>query len=109
MAALDGLDFHISRVYGEHEVVVYVYGEVDLFTAPHLFDELATAVERKGRVVIDLAGMTFIDSQGIRVLVDACTARRGLGGHGLVVRSPQPQARNVLQVSGLDKLLTLED
>jgi anti-anti-sigma factor len=108
MAALDGLDFHISRVYGEHEVVVYVYGEVDLVTAPHLFEELATAVEHKGRMVIDLAGMSFIDSQGIRVLLDACRARRGLG-HDLVVRSPQPQARTVLRVTGLDKLLTLED
>ena len=26
MAALNGLDFHISRLYGEHEVVVYVSG-----------------------------------------------------------------------------------
>jgi anti-anti-sigma factor len=80
---------------------------VDLLTAPRLFEELATAVEHKGRVVIDLAGMSFIDSQGIYVLSDACTARRGLG-QGLVVRSPQPQARNMLRVSGLDKLLTLE-
>ena len=102
-----------AAVYAEHEVVVYVYGEVDLVTAPHLFEELAAAVELNGRVVIDLAGMSFIDSQGIRVLLDACTARSGkLLGLRLAVllaaapcprRAPCHGPRQVADPGGLRK------
>lgn len=108
MSALDGVDFHVSRVDGEHEVVVSVYGEVDLSTAPRLLDVLSGALEGDGKVIVDLAGMGFIDSQGIRVLAQAYKATQPGCADRLVLRSPRPQARTVLEITGLDKLLTIE-
>jgi hypothetical protein len=41
MTALDGLDFHISRVDRDHEVVLSVKGEVDISTAPRLLEAIS--------------------------------------------------------------------
>src|ERR1700682_646404 len=55
--------------------VVVAAGELDLHTAPRLSDAL-TEGESPGvkLVTVDLAGVTFIDSTGLRVLV-ACSRR----------------------------------
>ena len=63
----------------------------------------------EGTVVLDLAGMTFIDSQGIKVLVEANKRAQLDRVRRVVLRSPQPQARKVLEMTGLAKLLTVED
>jgi anti-anti-sigma factor len=110
MAALDrGDDFHAARVYGVGEVVVYVHGEADFAPAPRLLRALQSALESDRTVIIDLGGMTFIDSQGIRVLIEAYKATQPNGAERLVLRSPRSQARKVLELTRLDTLLRIED
>jgi anti-anti-sigma factor len=58
----------------EHGTVVRItiHGELDLATAPHLRDSYAR--ERagdSGLIVLDLSGVTFIDSSGLHALLDA--------------------------------------
>lgn len=52
-------------------IVLEITGEVDLDTAP----ELARALDIRGgdvdRVVVDLTAVTFLDSSGLRALVEA--------------------------------------
>jgi anti-anti-sigma factor len=82
-------------------VVVAVAGEVDMATAP----ELRTCLDAlEGRVVVDLAEVTFLDSSGMGALVVARKRLLDLGGD-LVVRAPQPHVRHVLEVTGLTELL----
>jgi ABC-type transporter Mla MlaB component len=66
-----------------HEaVVVEVGGEIDLHSAPRLREELGRALESNTppRVIIDLAGVSFIDSTGIGVLVGALKRAREAKG-----------------------------
>lgn len=109
MAVLDGTEFHVTSRATGGEVVVSVFGEVDLLTAPKLLEAMGSALDSGDRIILDLAAMTFIDSQGIKVLVEA--HRRAQSDHvdRVVLRSPQPQARKVLEITGLAKLLTIED
>ncbi len=84
-------------------VVVRVGGELDLATAPQLA-ELLTRVEWDRPVVVDLTGVTFIDSSGIRVLCGAAAqaARRGVAFQA--VEASGPVART-LQVAGVAEWL----
>jgi anti-sigma B factor antagonist len=82
-------------------VLVRVAGEVDAATAPALSAQLERAVEwNSGDVMVDLAGVTFFDSTAVRALL---RARTGLTARGrrLVVSDPAPNARRVLELTGL--------
>ena len=102
-------NFHIEGVDGVDEVVLYVYGEMDLATAPRLSNALVAALRSDRRVIIDLAELSFIDSQGIRALVEAYKANQPSQADRLIIRSPRPQARKVLELTGLDEVLRIED
>jgi len=110
MAELDRGGFGVSHHRnGDGEVVLSVFGELDMTTAPLLLETVGIALDGEGTVVLDLAGMTFIDSQGIKVLVEANKRAQLDRVRRVVLRSPQPQARKVLEMTGLAKLLTVED
>jgi anti-anti-sigma factor len=109
MALLDGTEFKVTSRATGGEVVVSVFGEVDMATAPELMAAVRAALDVDEQVVLDLANMTFIDSQGLRVLIDAYTRAQAGRAARVVLRSPRPQARRVLEVTGLDEFLTIED
>jgi anti-sigma B factor antagonist len=81
--------------------VVAPRGEVDLRTAPHLGKRLLSLIdEGKTRLVVDLSRVTFMDSTGIGVLLDALrrlTCRNG----GLVLVCPNERVLRPFEVSGL--------
>jgi anti-sigma B factor antagonist len=76
-----------------------VAGELDLATA----DELAARLEKEGRgegdLTLDVAGLSFVDSTGVRALIRAADAMVGRGR--LVLRAPSPAVRGVLELVGL--------
>ena len=72
-------------------------GEIDSFTAPVLAARLAG----DPRVdVVDVANVTFIDSSGLRVLVQVHQDRLAAGA-ALVLRSPSASVQRLLEISGL--------
>jgi anti-sigma B factor antagonist len=87
-------------------VVVRVAGEVDIATSPALRDACLGAVEQGGDVVLDLAGVTFLDSSGISVLVQARQRLDSLGRR-LEIRAASRPVRRVLELAGLDATLGL--
>ena len=83
-------------------------GEVDPHTAPQLESVLGELIDGgAGAVRIDAADLAFIDSSGLRVLVDA---HRRLGGQAevLVLAQVSPTFRRLLEVTGLDEHVTIE-
>jgi len=82
-------------------VRVTVAGEVDIATSPQLRDACLRAVnEGAGDVHLDLAGVTFLDSSGISVLVQAQQRLVALG-RGFELRTVSRPARRVLEIAGL--------
>ena len=86
--------------------VVVVSGDVDLGTAPDFEDELARSVgEHLGSgLVIDLSGVTFIDSTGLNALVRAFERQR-LAGESLALVSDDSRVAMMLEVTRLDRVL----
>ena len=69
---------HESPIAGVEDrdgiVVVHLTGELDLYNAHAVRDELFVVASRNpDRVVVDLAAVTFIDSTGLGVLIEART------------------------------------
>ena len=92
----------------DHAVVVRLVGEPDLYNAGDVREVLDEVCARHpGRVVVDLAEVTFIDSTGLGVLVEA---RSKLPDRKTFLLSePQPEARRALEISGLAKHLPIFD
>jgi anti-sigma B factor antagonist len=104
-----GEGFRISVGDDAGVPTVAVEGEVDVATAPALRDELYRLSEDgTSRVVVDLAGMDFIDSTGLGVFVGALKRARERGG-GVELRGLKPSARKVFEITGLDSAFTITD
>ena len=81
--------------------VVSPHGEVDALTAPRLGRRLlGLADEGKTRVIVDLSNVTFMDSTGIGVLLNALRQLRTRQG-GLVLVCPTERIMRPFQITGL--------
>jgi anti-sigma B factor antagonist len=77
--------------------VLVLSGEIDSYTATELAERLAGEPPVD---VLDLAAVTFIDSSGLRVLVEAHQMRIERGTR-LALRSPSAPVQRLLEISGL--------
>jgi anti-sigma B factor antagonist len=86
------------------QTVIEVGGELDFAAVEELRGRLLPATEH-GTVVLDMGGITFCDSSGVRTLVEA---DRSAHEHGAVFRiaAPSEDVLRVLSLTGTD--LTLE-
>ena len=84
-----------------------VRGEIDTATADAFYQRLAdVASGGPRRLVIDLAGVGFLDSAGLRAFV---LLRRELSGRcPVILRSPHPRARQVFELTGLGTAFEFE-
>jgi anti-sigma B factor antagonist len=91
----------LSVVGHDGHAVVALCGELGLADAPALASHLIAAVAACGpSIIVDLAGLDFIDSCGIGVLVRVLKWTRESGG-GMSLAAPQQRVRRVLSVTGL--------
>jgi stage II sporulation protein AA (anti-sigma F factor antagonist) len=89
-------------------VVVTVIGDVDLSSTDLLWDQLNAWLDPSVRVVVDCSQITFIDSMGLRTLVQAAHAASDMNTYfGLV--APSAAVVRVLELSGTSDLFTISD
>ncbi|HZQ87527.1 MAG TPA: STAS domain-containing protein [Acidimicrobiales bacterium] len=90
-------------------VVLAVSGEIDVHTTPQLREALLGEISNDSpTVVLDLAGVTFIDSTGLSVLITALKRARSLGGD-VRLRAPSHQVFKVLELTRLHQVFEVED
>jgi anti-anti-sigma factor len=94
-----GEDFDVRVEARDREVWVVPVGELDLDTAVELQESLGLAVRSDAAaVVLDLRELAFLDSTGLRVIIEACSAK---GGPPVsLVPGPEP-VQAVFNVTGL--------
>lgn len=85
--------------------VVSAAGEVDVATSPELLAALEESATSSKRLLIDLSGVTFMDSTGLGVVVQAKRAFEAEDALRLVVKDAN--VRKVFEVTGLDSVLPL--
>ena len=93
----------------EETPVVELSGELDISTAQEVEHEfLRVEADRPAVLVVDLRGLTFIDSTGLRIILATDSRCRQSGGRLLVVPGPPPVHR-VFRISLLDQRLEFTD
>jgi len=87
--------------------ITTVCGEIDIATVSILSEHLGhLARENPQRLVIDLAGVSFIDSSGLAGFV---RIRKALPPDcPVVIRSPQRRVRQLFKITGLDSVIAFE-
>ena len=83
--------------------VIAVCGELDLSNATQLEERLAESTD----TVLDLSELTFIDSTGIRLLLNTAQRARSQAW-SFTVCDPQPAVERVIKLVGIAKHLGLE-
>lgn len=82
--------------------VVTADGTIDSETAPQLDEELARVVSDKNKIVIDLKGVGYMSSAGIRAIVKASQAAERNGGAVKLASVPE-EIQSVLYTVGLNQ------
>jgi anti-sigma B factor antagonist len=103
-AELPHLRVHREEVPGA--VVVAVVGDVDRNTVPELEGQLVAATQVDVPLVLDLTGVTFLDSTGLSALV-RCHQRGQRDGTGFRVVVASRAVSRPLSLTALDALLDL--
>ena len=86
--------------------VVDVRGEIDLSTVPVFKDAVGAATKRGGHVVINMAGVTYMDSSGFGTLLSATKKLRPSGGSIHLVGC-NDVIRRLLQVTRLNTIFDM--
>jgi anti-sigma B factor antagonist len=90
-------------------VRISLSGELDISTAPRVEEELERVEPTSPAVVVlDLRGLAFMDSTGLRLVVSADARAREQGRRLAVVRGPETVQR-IFRVTRLEERLDMVD
>lgn len=92
------------------DLTLWVEGELDLATAPALTKHLDAQIggEQHSALTLDLSGVTFMDSSGLRLLIEL-HQRAQQDGWRLTLIAPQHEgAMLVLRMTGADRALPFQ-
>ncbi len=87
--------------------VILLRGELDAHTAPQL-DEVIVDIVTGGaeQLVLDMGGVEFVDSSGLRSLIRART--EGDADRVVVIRDPSAATLRLLEITGMTEHFTIE-
>jgi anti-sigma B factor antagonist len=99
---------HVAVTPLEDAVLVSAAGEIDMSTVDVLKCELTRAREEGSTVLLDLSGVTFIDSTGLHLLLEASQSS-AVSDWGFFVVRPSTAVLRLLAVSGTADLIMVAD
>ena len=101
-------DFSLDvRSDGDGRTTVAVGGELDIMSTEEFTGAVAEALAT-GPVLLDLTGVTFMDSTGVRALNTALRVASEQESELRVVDGMQPSVDQILEITGMIGLLSLE-
>ena len=96
----------INRNQNGSTLTIALEGRLDTTTAPELEKELKNSMDDVEELVLDFAGLDYISSAGLRVLLSAHKVMSGKGG--MKVRNANEIVQEVFDVTGFADILTIE-
>jgi anti-anti-sigma factor len=104
------VDLLATRLYRDGlKRTLFVTGELDVATAPALEGAVDGALDgQNGELCLDFSGLEFMDSTGALALIHAHNKAGSLGTR-LVILSPAPVVRRVLELMDLDRIMDIKD
>lgn len=97
----------VTVATGAEASVLRVEGELDSFSAAQLRDGFVSLVGR-GDTLVDIRGVLFMDSAGLGALIGGIRRLREAGST-VAVCCTRSSVRRLLQMTGLDRIVTISD
>ena len=89
--------------------ILHINGRLDLLTSAELKQCVSDLVDsQQCRIIIDLSGCSYIDSSGLGVMI-GCLKLARRGGGDLQIARPAAQARVILELTTLNRVLRPHD
>jgi anti-sigma B factor antagonist len=89
-----------EREYADGAVLFHFSGDIDLSNVPLLWSNLKAAGEDGHNVIVDLSGVTYVDSTGLKALLD-CHNIFLERGQRLTIAGPPTMLLKILNIVGL--------
>ena len=103
------MDLTLATREEDGRAIVAVGGEIDVYTAPKLRDMITELVAGGTyHLVIDMAGVEFLDSTGLGVLVGGLKKVRAHDG-SLELICSQERLLKIFRITGLAKVFVIHD
>lgn len=96
----------INKIANETELTVALTGRLDTTTAPQLEAELKASVPGLTALILDFAGLEYISSAGLRVLLSAQKVMNKQGE--MIIRGANETIMEVFEVTGFTDILTIQ-
>lgn len=97
---------NINKTENGSELTLQIEGRLDTTTSPELEEVINTSIEGVTDLVFDLAGLEYISSAGLRVLLAAQKKMNKQGN--MVIRNSNETVMEVFEITGFVDILTLE-
>ena len=91
-------------------LTVALTGEIDPHCAKHYIQSIAAKIEAYTPeiCILDFSEVSFVDSSGIAVVINALRSMTQIEGH-LLLTGISPQPMRVFRASGIDKLVEIKE
>lgn len=99
-----GLD--IAKRRNDGTMTIELSGRLDTNTAPELEAVVKQELDDVTELVLDVAGLKYISSAGLRVVLAALRVMNRQGS--MVVRKPNADIMSVFELTGFTDILTIE-
>ena len=87
--------------------VIFLEGEIDLHVSPRIAATLIAAVKEKPRnLIVDLAKVSYIDSSGLAVLIEAMQSVEKYGGK-FALAGLQENVKPIFEIARLDQVFRI--
>jgi anti-anti-sigma factor len=102
--------FSIDVARDDGRTTLGLSGELDIATVGELETAISDGLAGGGQLVVDLRGLEFMDSTGVRALVAGHAAARDGDGSLVIVRArPGTEVARVIEISGIAGALGMVD
>jgi anti-sigma B factor antagonist len=92
----------------DDRLIVMVSGDLDLGSAPALESAVSELAPLDHPLVIDLGGVGFIDSSGLRSLLAINQVVVDAGGAPVTLAGGTPATKRLIELTGIDRVFTIE-
>lgn len=102
------MNFRMDTRTLEREIpLIELEGEVDVYTAPQLKQQMINLLESGAKeMIVDLTKVDYLDSTALGVLIGGLKRMREMDGN-MVLVCPSPRIRRVFEITGLDKIFDI--
>ena len=102
------IELQINKEKAGEMLTVRLNGDLNVKTSPHLEEELTKSLVDVKELILDFAGVEYISSAGLRVLLNMEKTMRRQNGQ-MKLRNVNPAVKEIIRLAGFLQVMHVED